>query len=145
MSDMSTWYVSICPVLRWWNNVLCLTEHITVYSWGYRYSYWHFTIRVYPAYYLEVVEINNQQCLLRCGSMQGPRFSSPMPFAWEPWLHWGATTNTNTTATGECHFRWGEWDCSSDSNTCQRRLREKKMGTSVPSVFINNLHDICVT
>ena len=62
----------------------------------------------------------------RCGSMPGRRSSSPTPFVWEPWRLWGATTNTDTTATGE---RWSQWggDLSSDSNPCQK-LGVKTLG-----------------
>lgn len=48
-------------------------------------------------------------CRLRCGSTREPRYSSLTPSVWGLWRHWGATTSTNTTATGElrCHVDGG--------------------------------------
>lgn len=44
--------------------------------------------------------------LSRCGVMQELRCSSPMLCVREPWLLCQATTNTTTTATGQCVARF---------------------------------------
>ena len=54
----------------------------------------------------------------RCGLMPAHRSSSPMPSVWAPWRLWGATTSTNTTATGEASVFSEGVSCRGERDPC---------------------------
>lgn len=76
----------------------------------------------------------------RCGLMPALRSSFPMPSVWAPWHPWGATTSTNTTATGEKSVFRGRGGCG---------VVGERVGVGGEGILVCSLtnppHDICVT